>query len=62
VRHRKNTMVEKANDVINFVNDQDNVWDLIGNEESFKDNNENQKNIFQLGLTKKDALLRFKKQ
>jgi len=55
-------MVEKANDVINFVNDQDNVWDLIGNEESFKDNNENQKNIFQLGLTKKDALLRFKKQ
>lgn len=62
MRHRKNTMVEKANDVINFVNDQDNVWDLIGNEESFKDNNENQKNIFQLGLTKKDALLRFKKQ
>ena len=43
---RKNTMEEKISDALSFVNDKDNVWYLIGNEESFKDNNENKKNIF----------------
>lgn len=62
VLQRKNTLGEKMSDVLSFVNDQDNVWDLIGNEESFKDNNENQKDIFKLGLKKKDDLLNLKKQ
>ena len=30
---------EKINDMMSFVNDKDNIWDLIGNEESFKDGN-----------------------
>jgi hypothetical protein len=30
---------EKINDMMSFVNDKDSIWDLIGNEESFKDGN-----------------------
>ena len=47
---------EKINDMMSFVNNKDNIWDLIGNEESFKDGNQNQKDIFQIGLSKMDLL------
>lgn len=47
---------EKINDMMSFVNDKDNIWDLIGNEESFKDGNQNQKDIFEIGLSKMDLL------
>ena len=47
---------EKINDMMSFVNNKDNIWDLIGNEESFKDGNQNQKDIFEIGLSKMDLL------
>ena len=47
---------EKINDVMSFVNDQDNIWDLIGNEQSFKDGNQNKKDIFEMGMSKVDLL------
>ena len=30
-------MGEKINDMLQFVTNQDNIWELIGNEENFKD-------------------------
>ena len=36
------------NDMMSLVNDKDNIWDLIGNEESFKD--ENQKHLIKSDL------------
>lgn len=40
VLQRKNFIGEKMNDIMSLVNDKDNIWDLIGNEERFKDENQ----------------------
>lgn len=48
VLQRKNFIGEKMNDMMSLVSDKDNIWDLIGNEESFKD--ENQKHLIKSDL------------
>lgn len=58
---RKNTMEEKISDALTFVGEKDNVWYLIGNEESFRDNSLHSKDIFKMGLKKRDDLLALKK-
>jgi hypothetical protein len=54
---------EKVNDVIKFVGDQENIWELIGIEESFYQKGSIQEiDIFKMGLTKKNDLLNLEKQ
>ena len=55
VLERKTKMGEKLSEVMHFVNDQDNVWQLIGNEQTFKQDI-GERDIFSIGLTKKDIL------
>lgn len=56
-------MGEKVNDVIKFVGDQENIWELIGIEESFYQKGSIQEiDIFKMGLTKKNDLLNLEKQ
>ena len=56
-------MGEKVNDVIKFVGDQENIWELIGIEESFYQKGSIQEiDIFKMGLTKKNDLLSLEKQ
>jgi len=44
------------------VGNQDNIWDLIGAEDCFRDDNRNKKDIFKTGLNKQDLLNLEKRQ